>query len=296
MPQAHIPCQYFYDDVGSALFVDITHTRAYYVTRTERAIMQAHLPSMGLAMNDLVGGVRTVVELGAGACEKALPLCRAVTPLRFVGFDVAAAFMARGAQRLRQAMPWMGVHTVGADILKELPMPSAVPKAGRLMFYPGTSLGNFLPDVAVRLLQRMRSIMGAHGGLLLGIDLIKPIHLLERAYDDEDGVTAAFNLNALTHVNHVIEADFDIRHWQHVAEWNPAKQRVEMYLQSMRAQGVRWCGGQRGFKRGERILTEFSHKYTIAGIGRLLGHAGMAMHRVWTDPNTHFAVVLARSR
>lgn len=293
-PQAQIPCKYFYDDRGSELFMDITRTQAYYVTRTEQDIMGRHMGHMSDAVNRLTGGVNSVIEPGAGACEKALPLCATLQPTRFVGLDVAEHFMAQGANRLRQKMPWMQVLTLGADILQSIQLPRQVPKGGRVIFYPGTSIGNFVPQVASRLLARMRDTMGKGGGLLMGIDLVKPIDELERAYDDEEGATAAFNLNALTHVNRVIGADFQEQHWQHVAVWNPTHRRIEMYLESMKDQWVQWQGGARHFKHRERILTEFSHKYSLQGVGKLLAHAGMTLHRAWTDSQQKFAVILAR--
>jgi dimethylhistidine N-methyltransferase len=293
-PQAQIPCKYFYDDRGSELFMAITRTRDYYVTRTEQAIMEQHMADMAEAASLLTRGVTSVIEPGAGACEKALPLCSALQPTRFVGLDVAEHFMAQGADRLRQKMPWMQVLTLGADILQNLPLPRQVPKGGRVVFYPGTSIGNFIPQVAATLLKRMRDTMGAGGGLLMGIDLVKPVDELERAYDDSEGLTAAFNRNALTHVNRVIGADFQEQHWQHVAVWNPAHRRVEMYLESMKDQWVQWHAGSRHFKRRERILTEFSHKHSAQSLGHLLAQAGMRLHRMWTDSQHKFAVVLAR--
>lgn len=291
--QARIPPRYFYDDHGSALFEAITQTRDYYVTRVENQIMAKHLPAMARAITDALGSLSAVVEPGAGSCRKALPLCRELRAPRFVGLDVAADFMAEGAQRLRAALPAMAVHTLAADILQTLPLPPSVPRDGRLLFYPGSSIGNATPDEAVVLLRAMGQVAGHRGALLIGVDLVKSARTLERAYDDEQGVTAAFNRNVLRHVNRVLGADFEPGQWRHVALWNEAHQRIEMHLETVRPQQVRWDGGARRFKAGERILTEYSHKYTLDGFGRMLRAAGWTPHRVWTDERGAFAVVLA---
>lgn len=292
-PQASIPPRYFYDDHGSALFEAITRTRDYYVTRAEAQIMARHLPAMATAITDALGHLNAVIEPGAGGCRKALPLCSALQAPRFVGLDVAADFMAEGARALRKALPAMQVHTMGADILHALPLPACVPRDGRLVFYPGSSIGNATPDGAVKLLQAMARVAGLRGALLVGVDLVKSRRTLERAYDDEDGVTAAFNRNVLRHVNRVLGADFEPGMWRHVAVWNEAELRIEMHLEAVRPQHVRWEGGARRFAAGDRILTEYSHKYSVPGFSALLRRAGLDTHRVWSDERETFAVVLA---
>lgn len=292
-PVATIPPRYFYDDHGSALFEAITRTRDYYVTRVEGQIMDRHLPAVAGAVTDALGRLSVVIEPGAGACIKALPLCRSLQAPRFVGLDVAADFMAEGAQRLREALPGMQVHTLAADILQGLPLPPHVPRDGRLVFYPGSSIGNATPDEAVTLLRAMGDVAGLRGALLIGVDLVKARRTLERAYDDDQGCTAAFNRNVLRHVNRLLGADFEPGQWRHLALWNEAHQRIEMHLEAVRPQRVAWDDGERRFEAGERILTEYSHKYTIESFGRLLRRAGLATHRVWTDERENFAVVLA---
>lgn len=208
-----------------------------------------------------MGRLSLVIEPGAGACVKALP----------------------GLQ----------VHTLAADILQGLPLPPQVQRDGRLLFYPGCSIGHATLDGAVALLQAMGGAAGRHGALLIGVDPVKARRTLERAYDDDQGCTAAFNRNVLRHVNRVLGADFEPGQWRHVALWNDAHQRIEMHLEAVRPQQVAWDGGQRRFAAGERLLTEYSHKYGVAGFGRLLRRAGLTPHRVWTDERENFALVLA---
>jgi dimethylhistidine N-methyltransferase len=165
----------------------------------------------------------------------------------------------------------------------------------RLFFYPGSSIGNFAPDEARDFLQRVHAQCGRDGGLLIGIDLAKDHAVLDAAYDDALGVTAAFNLNVLRHVNRLLDADFDIRQWRHRGFYNPAQGRVEMHLEAQTVQHVTWRGGSRRFAAGEWIHTENSYKYRPSDAVGLLGQAGFAATRVWTDPKQWFAVVYARA-
>jgi L-histidine N-alpha-methyltransferase len=287
---ARIAPKYFYDACGSALFEDITHLPEYYPTRTEREIMATH----GAAIGRRVGAGGTVIELGAGNCEKARTLCELIRPARFVAVDISADFLHEAAAGLRAAFPGLDFHVVVADLTAELVMPSDLPWQQRLVFYPGSSIGNFDPPAALDLLSRIRRLVAEDGGLLIGIDLQKEVAVLEAAYDDAAGVTAAFNLNVLNHANRLTGSDFDLHHWHHRAFFNTAESRIEMHLEAATDTRVTWPGGERLFRRGERIHTENSYKYRIGDFIELLDRAGFHHAEAWTDEKRWFAVILAR--
>lgn len=286
---ATISPKYFYDARGSALFEEITRLPEYYPTRTEHAIMLRH----GADIARRVGPGRTVIEPGAGNCEKARSLCETIAASRFVALDISEAFLHQAVARLQAKMPALEVQAFAADLTAEIVLPPEVPPARRLVFYPGSSIGNFDPPQAQALLTRMRHMLQNDGALLIGVDLRKSAAVLEPAYDDAAGVTAAFNLNVLAHVNQLIGSDFDLGGWRHVAFYNAEASRIEMHLEALAACTVRWPGGERVFAAGERIHTENSYKYDIEGFAKLLDQAGFSRTVAWTDEQRWFAVVLA---
>jgi len=288
-PVAAISPKYFYDARGSAIFEDITRLPEYYPTRVEREIMRRHADDIARK----VGTGRTVIELGAGNCEKARDLCESIAASRFVAVDISEEFLQQAVKRLQAELPALKVRAFGADLTREIVMPADVPQAHRLMFYPGSSIGNFDPPEARGLLTRMRHMLQDDGALLIGVDLRKDVAVLEAAYDDAAGVTAAFNLNVLTHLNRLIGSDFDLKHWKHVAFFNAEASRIEMHLEAVADTIVQWPGGGRAFARGERIHTENSYKYDIEGFARLLDESGFHRTVAWTDERRWFAVVLA---
>lgn len=294
---ATISPKYFYDQLGSELFESITRLPEYYPTRTEHAVMQQHASAIAAA----VGQGRTLIELGAGNCEKARTLCRTLAPDCFVGVDISADFLQGAVARMREEFPHMDARAVGADMTRGVTLPADIPRTGRLVFYPGSSIGNFDPPHALMLLEQMRELVDgegepdADGGLLIGIDLPKEVDVLEAAYDDAAGVTAAFNLNVLSHVNRLIGSNFDPAQWRHLAFFNTLHSRIEMHLQAMSPLQVRWPGGGvRDFAAGECIHTENSYKYTLPAFTDLLARAGFSRARAWTDPRGWFAVVHAQ--
>jgi len=288
-PVAAIAPKYFYDARGSAIFEEITRLPEYYPTRTERTIMQRHAADIA----QRVGPGRTVIELGAGNCEKARQLCEAIDAARFVAVDISEEFLHQSVARLQADMPALQVQAFAADLTHEIVLPPDVPPTKRLLFYPGSSIGNFDPPQALALLKRMRHMLQDDGALLIGVDLRKDVAVLEAAYDDAAGVTAAFNLNVLAHVNHLIGSDFVLSDWQHRAFYNESASRIEMHLEAVADCTVHWPGGGRAFARGERIHTENSHKHEIEGFARLLDEAGFRSSVAWTDEHRWFAVVLA---
>jgi len=286
---ATIAPKYFYDARGSALFEEITRLPEYYPTRTENAIMAAHAQAMAQA----VGPGRTVIELGAGNCQKARALCQQLQARHYVAVDISADFMTDAVAGMRAAFPALPIDAVVADITTAWALPAHVPTGQRLVFYPGSSIGNFDPPQAQALLARMRAVVGEGGALLIGVDLVKETAVLNAAYDDAAGVTAAFNLNMLDHINRLIGANFDTRQWRHVAFFNAAQSRIEMHLEATQALEVHWPGGARPFAQGERIHTENSYKYRVDDFVALLQRAGFWKAQVWTDAQQWFAVVLA---
>jgi L-histidine Nalpha-methyltransferase len=287
---ASISPKYFYDQHGSQLFEEITRLPEYYPTRTETALMQQHAADIAQA----VGTGRTLVELGAGNCQKARTLCRLVQPACFVGVDISADFLQAAVRGLRDDFPGLDARAVGGDMTQGVALPEDIPRTGRLVFYPGSSIGNFDPPHALDLLAHMRELIDDDGGLLIGIDLPKDVEVLEAAYDDAAGVTAAFNRNVLRHVNRLIGSDFDVDQWQHRAFFNPGESRIEMHLEAMADFDVRWPGGGRRFDQGERIHTENSYKYPLPVFTDMLARAGFSRAQAWTDDQGWFAVVHAR--
>ncbi len=287
---ACISPKYFYDKRGSELFEEITQLPEYYPTRTETALMQQHAAAIAQA----VGQGRTLIELGAGSCQKARALCRTLQPACFVGIDISAEFLHDAVQGLRDEFPGLDARAVGGDMTQGLQLPADIANSGRLIFYPGSSIGNFDPPHALDLLLQMRQMVGEGGGVLIGIDLPKDRAVLEAAYDDAAGVTAQFNRNALVHVNRLIGSDFDPRQWLHIAFFNVESSRIEMHLEAASDVTVRWPGGCRGFAQGDRIHTENSYKYPLDTFKRMLAQAGFSRSEAWTDDQGWFAVVHAQ--
>jgi len=293
--QASIAPKFFYDKLGSRLFEAITELPEYYPTRTEAAIFIEHLP----AIRQALGADFTLIDLGCGNCGKAGRLFHAgVLPSRYVAVDISVEFMRDSLQQLKRELPAIEMIGIGLDFTHELELPDDLPLERRMFFYPGSSIGNFNPPEARQFLRRLADQADASGGLLIGVDLIKETALLDAAYDDALGVTAAFNRNLLRHVNARLDADFDISDWQHVAFYNAVDARIEMYLEARRALTASWpdVAGRnlRQFAAGERIHTENSHKYSPEGFTALLASAGFGDIRMWTDPRKWFALFFAR--
>ncbi len=280
--------KYFYDALGSRLFDAITELAEYYPTRTEAAIMAAHAAAIAAS----AGRGRTLVDLGAGNCEKAGRLFATLQPRRYVAVDISVEHLRNALRCLQREHPQMDIVGVGMDFLQSLALPPEVGDSPRTLFYPGSSIGNFTPDGAVAFLRRARAASPG-GNLLIGVDLVKDRATLEAAYDDALGVTAAFNLNLLRHVNRRLGSDFDARDWRHVAWFNEVDSRIEMHLEARHALTVRWPGGERRFAAGERIHTENSYKYRSEAFDALLRAAGFTQTLRWTDERGWFAVVCA---
>jgi dimethylhistidine N-methyltransferase len=285
---AAIAPKYFYDALGSRLFDAITELPEYYPTRTEAQILRTH----GAQIAATLGTGRTLVDLGAGNCEKAGRLFGALQPSRYVAVDISVEFLRHALACLQREHTAMDMVGVGVDFSQSLHLPEEAGDGPRTLFYPGSSIGNFTPADAQGFLQRARDA-SPDGNLLIGVDLVKAKRVLDAAYDDELGVTAAFNLNTLAHVNRLLGSDFVLRQWRHVAFFDEARSRIEMHLEARQAVAVRWPGGERLFKEGERIHTENSCKYTVEAFDALLRRAGYTSTRCWTDGQGWFAVFAA---
>ncbi|MBI3528262.1 MAG: L-histidine N(alpha)-methyltransferase [Betaproteobacteria bacterium] len=288
-PQAWIPSKYFYDSLGSQLFTAITHLPEYYPTRSEAAIFSRHIDDIAR----VVGSGRNLIDLGAGNCEKAASLFEALKPAQYIAVDISAAYLETALVRLRHQFPDIGMTGLGMDMSEGLSLPASVPDARRLFFYPGSSIGNFTPADAAGFLSDLRRQCQQQGGLLIGVDLVKEKAILDAAYDDALGVTAAFNLNALNNVNSVLGSDFDVRDWRHCGFFNQTQSRAEMHVETRLEIEVRWPGGSRRFEAGERIHTENSYKYSLEEFGALLRRTGFRKVTAWTDQRNWFALFYA---
>lgn len=298
---ASVSPKFFYDRLGSHLFDAITELPEYYPTRTEAAIFAQWLPDMAVRMP-----ARAVwIDLGAGSCAKAARLFGTVRPAAYLPVDISAAYLSQALEPLRREHPDLPMLGIGQDFSVQWALPASAADwldrlglrdAPRCVFYPGSSIGNFGPDEALRLLRDAHAVCrqgGAGSGLLIGVDRVKAPEVLEPAYDDALGVTAAFNRNLLLHVNRQLGSDFDPAAWDHVAFYNRIDSRIEMHLSARSPQTVHWPGGSRRFAAGERIHTENSYKWEPAAFADLLQRAGFATPTHWTDAQGWFSVFWA---
>lgn len=289
---ASVAPKFFYDRLGSHLFEAITELAEYYPTRTEAAIFAVH----GAAIANAIGVGMALVDLGAGNCAKAARLFPLLEPSRYVAVDISVEFLRDALRRLQREHPQVEMAGLGQDFSATLDVPAELLGGDRpVFFYPGSSIGNFTPEEALAFLARVRE-RASGGGLLIGVDLVKPRAVLEAAYDDALGVTAAFNRNVLVHLNRLVDSDFVPRQWRHVAFFDEAKSRIEMHLEANEAIDVSWPGTHRRFAAGERIHTENSCKYTPEAFAELLVAAGFEAPRRWTDRRQWFAVFWAPAR
>ena len=285
---------WFYDEYGSSLFDSICELPEYYLTRTELAIMEAHASEMA----QIIGPQAALIEFGSGTSQKTrLLLDHLIAPTAYVPVDIAREHLMDAAGALARDYPGLQIAPVCADFTQpfELPRQTACAQR-RVVYFPGSTLGNFSRADASALLQRMRAIIGSDGAVLIGIDLRKDPNILRRAYNDDAGVTAEFNLNALRHINREVGANFDLANFEHEAVWMDDLSRIEMHLVSKQDQTVRVAGVPIAFKRGEHMRTEYCHKYTLEGFANLAAAAHLAPTRTWMDAEERFAVLLLEPR
>ena len=290
-PTAFTSPKYFYDALGSQLFAAICEVPEYYLSRTEASIFETYQREIAEA----AGVGRTLIDLGAGNCEKAARLFPALQPRQYVPIDISVDFLREAVGNLQQRFAHIHMVGLGMDFSSALQLPLVVQRSNRLFFYPGSSIGNFTPDEAGAFFRRMRAACGEDGGLLIGVDLIKDQQILNDAYNDALGVTASFNLNLLLHLNRILGANFNVREWKHFSFFNIAKNRIEMYLQAKQDLTVQWLGGERQFVKDERIHTENSYKYTTDNFVQLLQQSGFTVNQTWKDKNNWFMVCHAKA-
>ncbi|WNH48720.1 L-histidine N(alpha)-methyltransferase [Stenotrophomonas aracearum] len=285
-----LPSKYFYDARGSALFEQITRQPEYYPTRTELQLLRDVSGEIARAVGPRVH----VVELGSGSGRKTEHLLHAlVEPVAYTPIEISRAALLDSVARLAEALPDIEMLPVCADFTRpvELPEPQNEP-ARRLLFFPGSTLGNFAHDDAVALLDAMRQTMGPNGLALIGIDLHKDPALIEAAYNDAAGVTAAFTLNLLQRLNREIGSDFDLASFQHRARYSVPRLRIETELVSTRAQRVHVAGRSFDFAKGEAMTVEYSHKYTDASFAALVAEAGLRVRTQWDAASPAFGLRL----
>lgn len=292
-PQKEIFSKYLYDQSGSKLFEQITQLEEYYPTRTEIDIMTRFQEEIDAALGPRV----VLVEYGSGSSTKTrLLLDRLEDPVGYVPIDISKDHLVESALSIAQEYPHIEVLPLVADYTTSIRLPETTERPERVVVYfPGSTIGNFDVDQARIFLSHVAEVCRPGGGLLIGVDLVKDVQVLERAYNDADGVTAEFNLNLLSRINRELGADFDLEAFEHAAIWNESKQRIEMHLRSRMAQTVHIAGESFRFDQDETIHTENSHKFTIEGFADLAKPCFEQVH-VWTDERAYFSLqyLLAR--
>lgn len=287
-PQKTLSPKFFYDSRGSILFDAICELPEYYLTRTELSIMQMHIDEIV----GLVGPQASLIEFGSGSSQKTRMLLEKFDRLAaYVPVDISRDHLLSAAESLAADFPTVEVWPVLADFTQpfQLPNPSVMPLRN-IVYFPGSTIGNFSPKKAHSLLQVMHVEAGKDGALLIGVDLQKDTAIIERAYNDEAGVTAEFNLNMLSRINQEFGANFNLNLFGHSAIYNEKYDRVELNLISECEQIVRIGGQSIHFDKGEALLTEHSHKYTLEQFCDMADSAGFVVHKVWTDPEQLFSI------
>ena len=285
-----LPCKLFYDERGAALFEQICRLPEYYPTRTERAILQRYAPRMA----EWIGTGARVIELGSGSGDKTRILLRnLVAPAQYMPIDIARAQLQHFARSLAAEFPALRVDTLCADYTRPFVLPAFARRT--IVFFPGSTIGNFEPGEAIAFLRHTMAQAGENAGLLIGVDLRKERSTIERAYNDAAGVTAAFNRNILAHINDVCGAAFDLAAFEHHAFYNETRGRIEMHLRSTGRQTVQVGAGSPAarsfnFEPGEPIITEYSYKYSIDEFTALARAAALRPAHVWTDERRRFGV------
>ncbi len=284
-----IPCRFLYDARGSELFEQITELDEYYPTRTEIGLLKRHAGDIAA----LAGPGAAIVEFGSGSSRKTEILIAALPDLAaYVAIDISPAALAEAADRLCARFRGLNVLTVTGDFNVPLDLPGSITGARKLGFFPGSTIGNLDKDEAVAFLQNAAQLLGRDSALLMGVDLKKSESILVPAYNDREGVTAAFNLNLLTRINRELDGSFDPDKFAHEAVYNPDAGRMEIYITSREDQDVTVLGKSFAFARGERIHTENSHKYAVSEITSMAEAAGWAHARAWVDDDELFSLNL----
>ena len=280
--------KFFYDERGSQLFDEITRLPEYYPTRTETALFETH--SAQIASH--FAGAVSLIEYGSGSSRKIRALLEGMKPAAYVPLDISGDHLEASAKTLQSDYDWLDIYAVYADYSQSIELPAEIPLNQPMAFFPGSSIGNFAPDQAAAFLSRVRSLVGEGGKLLIGVDRKKDKSVLEAAYNDSAGVTAAFNLNVLEHLNRELSGDFDIDSFAHRAIYNDQLGSIQMYLESKVSQQVELAGQRIDFAAGEVIHTENSYKYHPDEFAALAASAGWQSELHLSDANDYFSVFL----
>lgn len=290
-PRRAIPARWFYDERGSQLFDDITRLPEYYPTRTETALLQSSRDELAA----LIAPDATVIEFGAGSARKTPLLLEAIAPSAYVPIDISGDYLRMSADILQARFPALDVIPLEADFTGPVGLPPTLPGSQRLGFFPGSTIGNFVPRSSVDLLRHMRDILGEGAKLLIGFDRIKSDDVLIPAYDDASGVTAAFNLNLLDRINSELGGNIPVDAFVHDVRWNDMQSRIEMHLRCLRDISFQVAGVGFAMQAGESIHTENSHKYDLRGLRLLLRAGSWTPIADFSDPNQWFTLVLAEA-
>ena len=290
-PIPAIPARWLYDRRGSELFDAITRLPAYYPTRVETGLFEAHKDAIAVS----AGKCGAVVEFGAGSATKIRLLIDAIDAAAYVPIDISGDYLRDSAAALEADHPALRVYPIEADFTRDLTLPTAIDGLPRLGFFPGSTIGNFVPRSATDLLRHFRAILGTGAKLLIGLDRVKPVPELIAAYDDLEGVTAAFNLNLLDRINRELGADIPVEAFAHEARWNDMLGRIEMHLVATRDVAFTIEGLRFAFAKGSSIHTENSHKYEERGARLLLLAGGWTPRAEWVAPGDAFALILAEA-
>jgi dimethylhistidine N-methyltransferase len=290
-PTRAIPARWLYDRRGSEIFEEITRLPEYYPTRTETALLERHCGEVA----EIAGIGHAVVELGSGSSVKTPILLRAVHPSFYVPVDISGDFLREAAASLGELFPDLRILPVEADFMEAITLPHEVASAPKLGFFPGSTIGNMVPETGVNLLRALKRALGVGAYLLIGMDRLKDTNELIAAYDDAAGVTAAFNLNLLHRINAELEGDVPVEAFRHRAVWNDPMCRIEMHLEAVRDVAFTVSGRAFSMNAGETIHTENSHKYGPRDARMLLRAAGWSTVKEWTDEGGRFALVLAEA-
>lgn len=284
-----LPSKYFYDEVGSRLFDQICDLDEYYLTRTETAIMQEHAGAMAAC----IGPATRLIEYGSGSSVKTRTLLdHLAAPLGYVPVDISAEHLLQTSEQLSQEYPELHIQPIATDFTQPFSVPALDgPPERRCIYFPGSTIGNFTPQAGRELLDNMAYCAGDQAGLLIGIDLQKDPTVLEAAYNDAAGVTAAFNKNLLHRIKHELAGDVSVDQFEHSAFYNDRHGRIEMHLVSRCPQTISLQGHSFPFNAGDTIRTEYSHKYTLDGFTATAKQCGWHCQQVWTDVNDYFAVM-----
>lgn len=290
-PQKSLAPKYFYDERGSQLFDEITRLPEYYPTRTETALFEAH--SSEIAQH--FSGAVTLIEYGSGSSRKIRALLEGMKPAAYVPLDISGEHLETSAKTLQADYEWLDIFAVCADYSQEIQLPELIPLNQPMAFFPGSSIGNFAPADAQAFLSRVRALVGDQGKLLIGVDRKKDKAVLESAYNDAAGVTAAFNLNVLTHLNRELDGNFNPQGFAHRAIYNEEIGSIQMFLESLTEQRVTLADERIEFAQGEQIHTENSYKYDPQQFVELAARSGWVEERHFTDEQNYFSVFLLKA-